>query len=119
MTESVDVQIARIEEQMKGVQGTLVTLVSKMDEASASRKVVHQAQEAMGRDILHINHRLDNVEKEVRAIQPTSDEYLRYRERVRGAGILGVALWKVGGIVLLAAGWIYSAYLTIVGRPPP
>ena len=119
MPGSTEAQVARIEEQVKGVKEILAMLVGKMDEASASRKLVHQAQEAMRLDIVHINHRLDTMDTEIKAIRPTSEEFARTQQQVMGAGKLGVWLWRIGGVVLAIGGWVYGLYLGIVGHPPP
>lgn len=119
MPGSTEAQVARLDERLNSISDTLTTIAAEMKEAAASRKHNYQVQEGMARDLIHITHRLENVEKEVSAIRPTNEEYVRYRERVRGAGILGVGLWKIGGFILLAAGWLYSGWLMFTGRPPP
>lgn len=119
MPGSTEAQVARLDERLNAISESLSAIVSEMKEAAASRKHNYQVQEGMARDLIHITHRLENVEKEVSAIRPTNEEYLQYRERVRGAGILGIGLWKLGGVILAAAGWLYSVYLIITGRPPP
>lgn len=119
MLGSTEAQVARLDERLNAIERLLLTLSDEMKSASESRKKVYEAQEATSRDLIRINHRLENVENEVRAIRPTSEEYLEMRNRVRGAGTLGRWLWK-GVLALFAvAGWVVSAYTWLTGRPPP
>ncbi len=104
MPGNTEAQVARLDERLNSIERLLVSLSDEMKSASDSRKKVYEAQEATARDLIRISHRLENVENEVRAIRPTSDEYLRMRDQVSGAGTLGTWLWKIGWWLLLAPG---------------
>jgi|GEM_PF-3178291 len=119
MPGSTEAQVARLDERLNSIERLLVSLSEDMKAASDSRKKVYEVQEATARDLIRISHRLENVENEVKAIRPTSDEYLKMREQVRGAGTLGRWLWIAGGIVISGAGWLVLLYTKITGRPPP
>ncbi|WP_349366794.1 MAG: hypothetical protein ABL311_04725 [Nitratireductor rhodophyticola] len=119
MPGSTEAQVARLDERLNSIERLLVSLSNEMKSASDSRKKVYEAQEATARDLIRISHRLENVENEVKAIRPTSEEYLRTRDQVRGAGTLGAWLWKVGMVLIAVAGWIVSAYTWLTGRTPP
>ncbi|MFC6489667.1 hypothetical protein [Nitratireductor sp. GCM10026969] len=85
-------------------------------EDGARLRRVCEVQEATARDLIHIGHRLEAVEKEVTAIRPTSEEYRQMRERVRGAGTFGYWLFRIGGVVLSAAAGFGAAYTWLTGR---
>ncbi|MFC6488044.1 hypothetical protein [Nitratireductor sp. GCM10026969] len=119
MPGSTEAQVARLDERLNSIERLLATVVDEMKSASESRKKVYEVQEATARDLIHIGHRLEAVEKEVTTIRPTSEEYLQMRERVRGAGTFGYWLFRIGGVVLSAAAGFGAAYTWLTGRPPP
>lgn len=119
MPGSTEAQVARLDERLNSIERLLGTVVDEMKAASESRKKVYEVQEAAAKDLIHITHRLENVEREILSIRPTSEEYRQMRDRVAGAGTLGTWLWKIGLAVVSIAGWIAAAYTWLTGRPPP
>lgn len=119
MPDSTESRLARIEERLTGVAKGLVDITTELRAASESRRRTYEAQETMRSDIMVIRARLDHVEADLRAIRPTTDEYKALRERVTGAGTLGVILWRLGGIMIGFAAGAASIYTYLTGRPPP
>lgn len=119
MSETPEVQLARLDERMKSIGETLQSIVGEMKDAAAARKRVYEVQERTEKEIIGINHRLDMVERSVEAIGPTTDELERVRDRVMFAGRLGKVLWSVGKVLLAAAAGASAAWYSMTGRPPP
>ncbi|WP_265518983.1 hypothetical protein [Nitratireductor luteus] len=123
MSGSTEAQVARLDERFNSLEKMLSSFTTEirleLKSARDSRKAFHESHEATAKDILLISHRLETLEKEVTAIRPTSDEYLKMREQVRGAGTLGRWVWRIGIGVITVAGWIVGAYTYLTGRPPP
>jgi len=125
MTESAEVQLARLEEQTKSLREMLGTLVEEMKSAAQGRRGIYEKLENAERGMIHIGHRLDKLEASVESIRPTTAELERVRDRVVVAGRLGIGLWTVGKTLLaVAAGavaywWIFVDWISTSGRPPP
>lgn len=117
--ESTEVQIARLQVQFGSVEQALKALVDEMQRAAEGRKSVYQKLEGVEREIIHIHHRLDLVERNVDSIRPTTAELERVRDRVLFAGKLGQALWSTGKALLSAAAGAAAAWYAMTGRPPP
>lgn len=117
--ESIGERQARVEEQIKAVIASLTTLTEQGQEAAESRKRGYEAQEEVRIQIIGITHRLDNLEKAVDAIKPTTAEYAQVRDRVVFAGSIGRGLGSVGKAMLSAAAGAAAAWYAITGRPPP
>ena len=92
MTESLEVQYARLDERLKSLL--------KMMEASAS------AQTEMSDSLANITFRVRNVEASLAKNAPTIDEFITIKHKVVGAGALGKWLWGVGALLI---GWVFGA----------
>jgi hypothetical protein len=79
MSESVEVRVARLEENMK-------FLVKDAEQASAARKSQYQAIEA--------------IQSTVTGMATTIEEFITIKHKVVGAGRLGKWLWAVGAFLL-------------------
>ena len=119
MAGSIQTQVARLDERLNSIDRSMTAVLEEMKAASESRKKVYESQEATGREIIHIHHRLDAVEKSVDAIRPTTEEYKLVRNNVVFAGRLGQTLWSVGKALLSAAAGAAAAWYALTGRPPP
>lgn len=112
-------RLVRVETELKNVTSALNTLAAQGTEAAASRRRVYEVQEKTAQEIIHIHHRLDNVEKSVEAIRPTTAELERVRDRVIFAGSLGKAMWGIGKALLAAAAGAMAYWYAMTGRTPP
>lgn len=119
MSGSTEAQVARLDERLNSIEKMIAIALEEIRSASDGRKRMYEGMESTARDLLKISHRLETVENEVKAIRPTSDEYLQMRERVLGAGKLGYWLWRIGGVLLSAAAGFGAAYTYLTGRAPP
>ena len=119
MAQSTGERLARLEALFEGASRSLEILTQQGRDAAESRKKVYERQEKTARDIMMMNHRLDQVEKGIEALKPTSAEYERVRDRVVFAGRLGRVLWSIGKGLLAAAAGAASAWYAMTGRPPP
>ena len=119
MAENMEVEIARLDERLKSIERTQVSILEELKAASESRRRSYESSERSEREIIHLTHRVAAVEKAIEAIRPTTDELEKTRDRVMFTGSLGKALWAIGKAVLAAAAGAAAAYYSITGRPPP
>lgn len=106
-------------ERLARVETLLQELVRQSLDAGESRKRIYETQERAAREILLIKGRLDQVERGLEAIRPTTEEYERLRDHVTAAGRIGRWLWQLGKLILSAAAGAAAAYYSLTGRPPP
>lgn len=93
MHDSVEVKVARMDEQLKAVR-------EDMDLARESRKQQYEMIENVHRILIKVEHRMDGVEKTLAAATPTIDEFVNIKLKVQGAGMAGKAIWATVGAVL-------------------
>lgn len=93
MGEAVEVQMARLEERLR-------VIVDDLALARDSRKQQYEIQEKLGRSLVSIENRLENVETSLARATPTIDEFLIIKHKVVGAGLLGKWLWAAGGMLI-------------------
>lgn len=93
MPESTEVQIARVEEQLKNV-------LKGMEKAETSRKEQYRQIDGIGHEVQEILNRLGAVEKQLSVNAPTIAEFIEIKHKVQGAGIAGRWLWVIGGFLI-------------------
>ena len=99
MNESVEVRVARLEENMK-------FLVEEAKEAKNARKVQYQTDEATKTVLQSMGISMQAVESKLAGQAPTIEEFITIKHKVVGAGKLGQWLWVVGAALL---GFVYGA----------
>lgn len=77
-------------------------------DASESRRRVHEKLEQQGLTLVALDHRMAAVEKSVDSAAPTLSEFAQRKAQAQGAGMLGRALWYIGGWLLGGAAGIYA-----------
>jgi hypothetical protein len=92
--ESIEVQLARMDERFK-------TVLRELEKATASRKDQYAQLDEMGKSLLSIDNRVGKVEQSLAKNAPTIEEFITIKHRVVGAGVAGRWLW-VGATALLA-----------------
>lgn len=97
MSESPEVQIARLDERLKSI-------MTYMEKEEASRATSLQWMGTM-------SERLANVENALAASAPTINEFTTLKHKMIGAGILGRWVW-IGAASII--GWAYGARETLV-----
>jgi hypothetical protein len=117
--ESMDVQIARLEERLKSIEGMLTAIADEQKAAADGRRRGYEAQERTEREMIGMNYRLGAVEKSVEAIRPTTAELEKVRDRVHFAGSLGAIVWSIGKQLIAAAAGAAAVYYALTGKPPP
>ena len=93
MAESVEVQLARLQEQMR-------VMIEGMAEAKHSRNMTRDRLATMNDTIVTLDRRLENVEKQFASSAPTIEEFITIKHQVKGAGIAGKWLWAIGGFII-------------------
>jgi len=78
--------------------------------SSDSRRRLHEKIDGLEKTIDNLDRRLEHVEKVMSTTNPMFTEYMAYKQRVIGAGIVGRWLWFIGGILLSAAASAAAVY---------
>ena len=93
MSESVEVRVARLEENMK-------FLVKDAEAASISRKNQYTAIEGIQQAVTSMASTVAAVKDKLDGQAPTIEEFITIKHKVVGAGRLGKWLWVVGAFML-------------------
>jgi len=95
MAESTEIQVARMEERLRG-------LLVDQEEARQSRKDQYETNEQVRRLLHAIDSRLSNVENSLAKSAPTIEEFITIKHKVVGAGKAGKMMWAIlGGVLTL------------------
>lgn len=89
MSETVEVRVARLEEQLK-------FLVEDACEAKASRKSQYESIESLGKAVLALAGDVTEVKGKLAGQAPTIEEFITIKHKVVGAGKLGKWVWTAG-----------------------
>lgn len=92
-SESTEVQMARIDEQLK-------VIVRELSDAKMGRKEQYSEIEKVNLNMVDISSRLKIVEDSMTKNAPTIEEFITIKHKVVGAGMAGKWLWAIGGILL-------------------
>uniref|UniRef100_A0AAU6VZJ9 Tail length tape-measure protein n=1 Tax=Pseudomonas phage Arace01 TaxID=3138526 RepID=A0AAU6VZJ9_9VIRU len=93
MSESNEVQIARVDEKLKAI-------LAELAQARDGRKQQYEKLESVGRYIQILEARIEAVEKSLAKASPTIDEFLVIKHRVTGAGLIGKWIWLAAGSLI-------------------
>lgn len=93
MPELVEVQMARLQEQMKQV-------IDGMEHSRRLHEKSDERSDRMEQTIDRIDRRLNDVEKQLATNAPTIEEFITIKHQVKGAGILGRWIWAAGGFLI-------------------
>lgn len=107
--ESPEVQMARMQEQMK-------TILSRLDEAKGESKEQRKWMIQMSNTLADVVNRLGGVEDNFARASPTIDEFLIIKHKVVGAGLLGRWLWAGAGAILTFLFTIREALITWISK---
>ena len=111
MNESVEIQLAKITIQMEMISSELV-------EAKERRRKQYKTQEELNYTLLSINNRLTAVEQSIAESAPTLREFVEYKHKVIGAGLMGKWLWAVGGVLIGSIAATRTFTLQLLGITP-
>lgn len=102
--------------EMAGQIGSLGSTVKSLEttwrgqEAAATegRRELHRKFEAMSEKVSTLSGRVEEILKDILDMKPTVKAIETARERAIGAGMLGKALWAIGGAMVAAGVWLLS-----------
>lgn len=106
---ALDDKVDEIREDMSDAETTSARYRAGVRDELAKIVLRQTHQEA---DILSIRTKVEGMER-------VTSEVTTLRTKAQGAGVLGHWLIRIGMGVLAVAGWLYGAYLWMMGRPPP
>lgn len=105
MSETVEVRVARLEEQLK-------FLVEDAREAKASRASQYESIEALSKAVLSMGTDMTEVKTKLAGQAPTIEEFITIKHKVVGAGKLGKWVWiTLGGLIT----FLFSSREAIIG----
>ena len=96
--ESVEVQLARVDEQLK-------MILRDLKDAKTDRKGQYNEIEGLKVSVSEMNSKLNNVETKLAGQAPTIEEFITIKHKVVGAGKLGRGVWIAGAAIIA---FIYS-----------
>lgn len=98
MNESVEVRVARMEENMK-------FLIRETEQAERSRKVQYQALESLQRTMDGFVGTISGLSTDILSVKtslasqaPTIEEFITIKHKVVGAAKFGKHIWAIGGL---------------------
>lgn len=97
--ESVEVQLARVDERLRIV-------LEQLAKAESGRKEQYQFNERMQRTVDDMSTKVTNVENKLATAAPTIEEYITIKHKIVGAGKLGKWLWILGSGLI---GYAYAS----------
>lgn len=104
-TESIEVQLARMDEKFK-------TMLEEMHANRNGRKDQYEQIGDLSRLVSDLISRVKNVEYSLAKNAPTIDEFIEIKHKVVGAGILGKWVWGILGATIA---FIYASREVILG----
>jgi outer membrane murein-binding lipoprotein Lpp len=122
---------AQIQSQLHELSGSvgglkssveLMTKVWQQQEvaATAGRQRLHEKVDSLKTDVHGLKNDVDQVKKELAAVQPAVERFKGEELRAAGARSLGKRLW---GLILVAVGftgwWAHEFIPILFHRPPP
>jgi hypothetical protein len=93
MSESVEVRVARLEENMK-------FLVKETEQASVSRKGQYEAIETIQRAIEGMAASVASVKAKLDGQTPTIEEFITIKHKVVGASKFGKYIWAISSFII-------------------
>lgn len=105
--ESIAVQLARVDEQLKMV-------LVELKDSKESRGKQYDAIDALRISLNAIGTRVENVETKLASAQPTIEEFITIKHKVVGAGQLGRWIWLAGAFLLGATAASRSAVIHLI-----
>lgn len=108
------------------VERTLGILLAKVDginerleRADASRQHIHERLDQLVIRTTHLESEVSNTKDSVDAMKGVTDDVVKLRQRVEGAGTMGRWLLRLAVASVGLAGWLLGIYTWLTGRPPP
>lgn len=90
------------------VKGMVQTWQAQEASASQGRRDLHQKFEALRAEVHTMATQVAGALKDIAHLKPIVNEVENAKQRAIGAGMLGKALWAVGGAMVAAGVWLLS-----------
>lgn len=111
MMDSVEVQLARMDERMG-------MILSDLEEAKERRRDQYIWNETIKGSLSVLNGRLANVEASVSKSEPTLQDFIKIKHEVAGAGKLGRWVWAAAGAAIGVIATSRGFILHVLGYNP-
>ena len=93
MSDSMEVQVARIAEGMR-------IIVKDLDDAAISRNSQYKRVEEIALSVALMDARVKNMESTIASNAPTLAEFTAMKHKVQGAGVFGRWIWVAAGALI-------------------
>ena len=93
MSDSMEVQVARIAEGMR-------IIVKDLDDAAINRNSQYKRVEEIALSVALMDARVKNMESTIASNAPTLAEFIAMKHKVQGAGIFGRWIWVAAGALI-------------------
>ena len=107
--ESVEVRVARLEENMK-------FLVQEAGEAKQGRKVQYETNDLLSKLISNLTNDMKMVTDKLAGQAPTIEEFITIKHKVEGAGKLGKFFWVIGTAIISVIGTLVAVSKGLTGH---
>lgn len=84
--ESIEVQMARIQEQMK-------SLISELERSNRGREHTDSQIDKLSESMSKLHIRMEKVEEQLTSNAPVIQEFITIKQKVTGAGVAGKWVW--------------------------
>lgn len=112
MTEDIQAAMRDMARSIGGLESTVKTLVetwrAQEQGASSARRVLHQKFDQLQTEVHGFGTQLAGALKDIAEMKPTVDAVETAKQRAIGAGLVGKALWAIGGAMIAGGAWLLS-----------
>jgi len=95
-----------------GLESTVKTLVetwrNQEQAASSGRRVLHEKFDQLQSEVHRFSSLLADAVSDIAVMKPTVEAVEQAKQRAIGAGMLGKALWAIGGAMVAGGLWLLS-----------
>lgn len=102
--ESVEVQLARVDERLKQI-------FQMMEEINEDQKAHRVNTTKMDQFLTVLDNRMKSMETSFSKASPTIDEFITIKHKVQGAGVAGKWIWAAGASIIT---FLFSARESII-----
>lgn len=110
---------SNIERALGTVIGQLRAIEDRLKRADDSRAKTHSRLDDLVLRTTYLESDMASTKTKIEKIEAVTSDVVEMRTKAMGAGWAGKWIIRSALTLIGAAGWLYSAYLSLTGRPPP
>ncbi len=109
---SIDLLLGKLLAKVEGIE-------ERLKRADESRQHIHERLDQLVIRTTHLEADVSNTKTSIDAMKGVTDDVVKLRQRVEGAGTMGRWLLRLAVASVGIAGWLVGLYTWLTGRPPP